>query len=90
MHGFFPWKRQFIYPDSQCRELDMSMTPTLPPSVYLGVLGLTGVSAYLPIVKIAEPKAGDVGACAGPCAREGLHACNPAHDTTRCASAQCL
>lgn len=35
------------------------------PSVYLGVLGLTGLSAYFPCIDIAEAHAGDVAFVSG-------------------------
>jgi len=59
VHGFFPWRRIQEYPGEHCRKLDLSMTPGFSPSVYLGVLGLTGLSAYFPVVDIAKPVEGD-------------------------------
>ena len=61
VHGFFPWRRIQEYPGEHCRKLDLSMTPGFSPSVYLGVLGLTGLSAYFPVVDIAKPVEGDTG-----------------------------
>lgn len=41
---------------------DVSRPPhatQLPPSAYLNVLGLIGLSTYFPLVEIGEPKAGE-------------------------------
>lgn len=60
VHGYFPWIRVFETAAGGCRKLDMSRMGGASPSLFLGVLGLTGLSAYFPALDIGEPKEGDV------------------------------
>ena len=81
VHGFLPWRELNVASASALSRIDSSRsrsTPadgtaaadlmSIPPSAYLGVLGLTGLSAYFPCLEIGQPKAGEtafVSAAAG-------------------------
>lgn len=58
VQGFFPWRRYFTVDAKSAQKVDTSF---ISPSAYLGILGLTGLSAYFPALEIAEPRSGDVG-----------------------------
>ena len=55
--GLLPFRKQQIVPTAGLTPITPS--EKLPLTYYLGVLGLTGLSAYLPIVHIGKPKAGE-------------------------------
>lgn len=56
VHGFFPMARFFNFPAKSVALVDPSIK--VSPSAYLGVLGLTGLSAYFPCKEIAAPRKG--------------------------------
>lgn len=49
--------------------------PGVPPSTALGVLGITGLTAYFGLLDIGEPKAGDVVVVSGAAGAVGMTAC---------------
>ncbi len=62
--GAAGWQEYGLSDGSSLRKVD----PTLPLSVYLGVVGMPGVTAYIGLYDIGEPKAGEtvvVSAAAG-------------------------
>jgi len=79
--GMIPFRRVSELPATAVRKIDMDMTPGHSPSIYLSVLGITGLSAYFPIVNIAHPKEGDVGTRVGSAAGVA---------SQRTAAAQCV
>ena len=95
--GWFGWQEHAVIDPSQVvRRLAGS---DLPLSLYLGVLGLNGVTAALALEKIGEPRpgetvvvstaAGGVGSCVGQLAR--LHGCRVVGLTSSVEKAQtCL
>lgn len=75
--GWFGWQEYAtVSPDAVVRKIS---EPDLPLSLYLGVLGLNGITAATALEKIGEPKPGDtvvvstaaggVGSCAGQLAK---------------------
>lgn len=54
--GMLDWKKQQIHTGEDLRKLDKSLAPL---SAYLGVLGLTGVTAFLALDKIGNLKSGE-------------------------------
>lgn len=54
------------------------------PSVMLGALGLTGLSAYLPIKHIGEPKEGEVAYVSGAAGAVGSAACQILQSVYKC------
>jgi NADPH-dependent curcumin reductase CurA len=70
------WRTHALLPAASARKVDVS---TVPPSAYLGVLGMPGLTAYVGLTRIAELREGDtvfvsgaagaVGSVAGQIAR---------------------
>lgn len=59
--GFFAWKKVLVIAGASLTKV--TPVPGLELSAYLGVFGVTGLSAYFPIVEIGQPKAGETGSC---------------------------
>lgn len=54
--GRVPWATEMTVPASELSKID----PTLaPPSHYLGILGMPGLTAYFGLMDIGKPKAGE-------------------------------
>lgn len=51
------WREAAVLPANEVRKVDLSIAPA---TAYLGALGMTGLTAYVGLTKIAEFKAGDV------------------------------
>ena len=65
VHGFLPWQEYAVVACTAVTKVD---TAAIGPSAYLGVLGLTGLSAYFPCLEIGQPRPGEtafVSAAAG-------------------------
>ena len=63
--GSLPWQENCIVNEKAIRTIDATLTPA---SNYLGVLGMTGLTAYLGLMQIGKPKSGEtvvVSAAAG-------------------------
>ena len=64
VHGFLPW-RELNVADAKAvtpiapTDVEADASAGIHPSAYLGVLGLTGLSAYFPCIEIGQPKAGE-------------------------------
>lgn len=56
LHGL-GWREVAVLDAGEARVVDVS---SVPPSAYLGVLGMTGLTAYAGLVRVAEFKEGDV------------------------------
>ena len=54
--GTFPWQKDFIVTEKEARKIDTSIAPA---SSYLGILGMTGLTAYFGLMHIGKPKAGE-------------------------------
>ncbi len=54
--GQFPWQQEFIANEKDARKVDASLAP---PSYYLGILGMPGLTAYFGLMHIGKPKAGE-------------------------------
>ncbi|MUP45762.1 NADP-dependent oxidoreductase [Gramella sp. BOM4] len=54
--GMLDWKTRQIHSGENLRKIDASVAP---PSAYLGILGLTGLTAYLALDKIGNLKKGE-------------------------------
>jgi NADPH-dependent curcumin reductase CurA len=54
--GTFPWQKDFIVTEKEARKIDTNIAPA---SSYLGVLGMTGLTAYFGLMHIGKPKAGE-------------------------------
>lgn len=53
--GRVPWATTQVVPATEVRKVD----PALPLSYYLGVVGMTGLTAYFGLLDICKPKAGE-------------------------------
>ncbi len=63
--GFLGWQEHAVAPAGALQKLDVSVAP---PSAWLGALGLPGVTAWMGMTLIGQPRAGDtvvVSAAAG-------------------------
>jgi len=63
--GSLPWRETLITNEKDVHEID---TTVAPASYYLGVLGMTGLTAYIGLMHIGKPKSGEtvvVSAAAG-------------------------
>lgn len=69
--GGGPWRRFFVAPAKVFRKVD----PDISPTAHLGIVGLTGLSAYLPIKHIGKPQAGETVFVSGATGAVGSAAC---------------
>jgi NADPH-dependent curcumin reductase CurA len=65
---FLPWATGAIFPGSNLRKVD----PGIPPTYYLGILGIPGFSAYFGLLDIGKPKAGETVVVSGAAGAVGL------------------
>lgn len=64
--GFLPWRLHQIVPEAAVKTLHKIPDPLKQhASYFIGACGMPGLSALLPIEKIAEPKAGEVAFVSG-------------------------
>jgi len=54
--GHLPWATEVVVSEGVVHKID---TKVAPASEYLGVLGMTGLTAYFGLVKIGKPSSGD-------------------------------
>lgn len=67
--GILPWRRQTIANEKTLRKID---TTVVPASYYLGILGLTGLTAYFGLMDIGKPKAGETVVVSGAAGAVGM------------------
>ncbi|WP_099224622.1 NADP-dependent oxidoreductase [Listeria costaricensis] len=51
-----PWQKEVILPDTQVRKIDSTLASA---PAYLGVIGLTGLTAYFGLLDIGKPQPGE-------------------------------
>ena len=51
-----PWRTQIIAGEKGLTKIDTTIAPA---SYYLGILGMTGLTAYFGLMHIGKPKAGE-------------------------------
>lgn len=54
--GHFPWQEEFIASAKEVKKIDTTLAPAIS---YLGILGMTGLTAYFGLIHIGKPKAGE-------------------------------
>ena len=54
--GHLPWQKRMISVGKGLQKIDVSIAPA---TFYLGVLGMTGLTAYFGLMKICKPKTGE-------------------------------
>ena len=67
--GALPWSVYTVANEQSIRKIDVSIAPA---SYYLGVLGMTGLTAYFGLVDIGKPKAGETVVVSGAAGAVGV------------------
>ncbi|HTL07415.1 MAG TPA: NADP-dependent oxidoreductase [Chitinophagaceae bacterium] len=67
--GHFPWQQKFVANEKEATRIDTSLAPA---SAYLGVLGMTGLTAYFGLMHIGKPKAGETVVVSGAAGAVGI------------------
>lgn len=67
--GVLPWSTRCVAKEADIKKIDPALAP---PSYYLGVLGMPGLTAYFGLVKISKPKAGETVVVSGAAGAVGL------------------
>ena len=67
--GMLPWSREFIAEGKGLQKID---TTYLPASTYLGILGMTGLTAYFGLMDIGKPKPSETVVVSGAAGAVGL------------------
>jgi hypothetical protein len=67
--GMLPWRELFISPEKGVRKIDVS---GVPESYYLGILGMPGLTAYVGLIHIGKPKAGETVVVSGAAGAVGI------------------
>ena len=69
--GMLGWKLYDVAPGAHLRKV----VPGVPPSAALGVLGITGLTAYFGLLDIGQPQAGETVVVSGAAGAVGMTAC---------------
>jgi NADPH:quinone reductase len=67
--GMLPWQEQAIVSEKGLQKIDIKMAPE---SYYLGVLGMTGLTAYFGLMHIGKPKKGETVVVSGAAGAVGV------------------
>jgi NADPH:quinone reductase len=67
--GTLPWQQQMIAGEKDIRKIDTSIAPA---SYYLGILGITGLTAYFGLLHIGKPRAGETVVVSGAAGAVGI------------------
>lgn len=67
--GMLPWSTLIVASAADLKKVDPTVAPL---SYYLGVLGMPGLTAYIGLVKIGKPKAGETVVVSGAAGAVGL------------------
>jgi len=67
--GGLPWRQQFIASEKGLKKIDATIAPV---SYYLGILGMTGLTAYFGLMHIGKPKAGETVVVSGAAGAVGV------------------
>lgn len=67
--GRFTWQQDFIATEKELTKLDTKLAPA---SYYLGILGMTGLTAYFGLMDIGKPKAGETVVVSGAAGAVGI------------------
>jgi hypothetical protein len=67
--GSFPWRQHFIATETELRKVDTDLAPAI---YYLGILGMTGLTAYFGLMHIGKPKAGETVVVSGAAGAVGI------------------
>jgi NADPH:quinone reductase len=67
--GMLPWKQQCIISDKVLQKIE---TNAVPASYYLGILGMTGLTAYFGLMHIGKPQKGETVLVSGAAGAVGI------------------
>ncbi|WP_153657796.1 NADP-dependent oxidoreductase [Chitinophaga sp. SYP-B3965] len=67
--SYLPWAEEMVVAADTIRKVDAKL---VPPSYYLGVLGMPGLTAYFGLMDIGKPKAGETVVVSGAAGAVGL------------------
>jgi len=67
--GNLPWQKQMV---TSVKGIQKINTTLAPPSYFLGILGLTGLTAYFGLMYIGKPKAGETVVVSGAAGAVGM------------------
>lgn len=67
--GGLPWRQQIIAAEKGLQKIDTTIAPA---SYYLGILGMTGLTAYFGLMDIGKPKAGETVVVSGAAGAVGV------------------
>ena len=67
--GNLPWRKQMISPGKGIQKIDTTLAPA---SYFLGILGLTGLTAYFGLMYIGKPKTGETVVVSGAAGAVGM------------------
>ncbi|MEO6288712.1 MAG: NADP-dependent oxidoreductase [Ginsengibacter sp.] len=67
--GMFPWRQDFIATGNDVRKIDINLAPA---SYYLGILGMTGLTAYFGLMHIGKPKTDETVVVSGAAGAVGI------------------
>lgn len=67
--GMLPWREQIISPEKGVRKIEAL---GVPDSYYLGILGMPGLTAYVGLIHIGKPKAGETVVVSGAAGAVGM------------------
>jgi NADPH-dependent curcumin reductase CurA len=67
--GNLPWQEKMIAAEKDIRKIDTAIAPA---SYYLGILGMTGLTAYFGLMHIGKPKAGETVVVSGAAGAVGM------------------
>ncbi len=67
--GNLPWRKQMVVSDKGIQKIDATMAP---PSYFLGILGMTGLTAYFGLMHIGKPQPGETVVVSGAAGAVGM------------------
>jgi len=67
--GNLPWRKQMVTSVKGIQKIDATLAP---PSYFLGILGLTGLTAYFGLMYIGKPKTGETVVVSGAAGAVGM------------------
>lgn len=67
--GMLSWATKFVISSKAIKKIDISLAP---PSYYLGILGMPGLTAYFGLIDIGKPKSGDTVVISGAAGAVGV------------------
>ncbi|TDE16645.1 NADP-dependent oxidoreductase [Dyadobacter psychrotolerans] len=67
--GMLPWSKKIVSAEKKLKKIDASFAP---PSYYLSILGMTGLTAYFGLIHIGKPKDGETVVVSGAAGAVGI------------------